>query len=111
MRARPSSLLTVMVAVALLCVILVWCNRGNVVTIWFFREYKDLNVLWLMASTASASIIVWRILSATTGVLKDMRELRRQDELRKHEEAQRELSRKLAEHEQRLGRTDESAQT
>jgi len=94
--------LVVMVAVATLCVVLVVANRKNTVTIWFFKEFTDINVLWLMAATASSAILIWRIVNLAGGVFRDMKELRQHDELRVEKEKQAELARKLAQHEQKL---------
>ncbi len=93
--------LILLVGVAFLVLLTVWMNRNHQVTVWFFREFKDINVLALMASTASATILIWRILAFATRVFRDLRELKRQ-------EKQEEIENKIAEHEKKLNETENS---
>jgi len=91
-----------LVALALVVALVVYKNRANKVSVWFFAEFASINVLWLMACTAGGAIAGWWIIVASRGVLRDMHELRREDVLKKAEEQQRQLAAKLAETEKRI---------
>ncbi len=63
---------------------------------------QPVNVVWLMLWTAVGAVITWWVLRTALTLIKDMRELRRQEELRKSERQQKEMAVKLREQERRI---------
>ena len=80
-------------------------NRNHAVRFWFFGlvdSAKEINVLWLILCTALGSVLSWSVLWMAVGLVKDARELRRQRQLRRWDESQKELADKLREQEKRI---------
>ncbi len=80
-------------------------NRSHSVQVWFFGlvdPAKEVNVVWLMVWTALGAVVSWWVLRATLGLVKDMRELRREEELRERAKTQEELAARLRDQERRI---------
>ena len=96
----------VVVAVVVVAVGLVlFKNRHNAVSVWFFGltdPSKPTNVVWLLLSTASCTLIVSRVASFGWGLLKEFRKLRRQKAERKTELMQAKRAADLDARERRL---------
>ena len=95
--------LLLIVAVAIGAVLIK--NRSHSVQVWFFGlvdPAKEVNVVWLMVWTAIGAVVSWWVLRATLGLVKDMRELRREEELRERGKAQAELAARLRVQERRI---------
>jgi len=96
--------LVVLVALALVVVAVVVKNSDNKVTIWFFKPYESVHVLWLILFTSVGSILAWWILAATLGVWRDMRELHRVTELERAQKVHLQRAKELAATEERVDR-------
>ena len=96
--------LVVLIAMALVVVAVVVKNADNRVTVWFFKPYESVHVLWLILFTSVGSILSWWILTATLGVWRDMRELHRTAELEQAQKNQLQRAKELAETEKRIDR-------
>ena len=94
--------LVVLIAMALVVVAVVIKNADNRVTVWFFKSYESVHVLWLILFTSVGSILSWWILSATLGVWRDMRELHRASELERARKDQLQHAKELSETEEHL---------
>jgi len=95
--------LLLIVAVAIGAVLIK--NRSHSVQVWFFGlvdPAKEVNVVWLMVWTALGAVVSWWVLRATLGLVKDMRELRREEELRERAKTQEELAARLRDQERRI---------
>ena len=95
--------LLLIVAVAIGAVLIK--NRSHSVQVWFFGlvdQAKEVNVVWLMVWTAIGAVVSWWVLRATLGLVKDMRELRREEELRERAKTQEELAARLRDQERRI---------
>ncbi|MHC4066002.1 MAG: hypothetical protein ACYSUI_16100 [Planctomycetota bacterium] len=82
-----------------------WKNRGHYVRFWFFGvvdSQQEINVVWLILCTAVGSILSWWVLLTGVSLIRDVREVRRDQALRKREDDQRELAEKLREQEKRI---------
>lgn len=80
-------------------------NRHHSVQVWFFGlvdPAKEVNVVWLMVWTAIGAVVSWWVLRTTLGLVKDMRELRREEELRERAKTQEELAARLRDQERRI---------
>lgn len=100
---RTAALAAVVIAVALV----LFRNRHNTVAVWFFGltdETKPVNVVWLLLSTASCTLVVTRVLSFGWGVLRELREVRR---LEKEKQTEVQSKQRAADLEQREKRLDE----
>lgn len=94
--------LVAIIAVALIVLLVVLMNQKNRADIWFFGKYEDINVLWLIAVTAVASIVGWIVVRKIFTVIRDVKELRK---ARQHEQLmaeQRRLASETAEREKRI---------
>ncbi len=86
-RIKVYAKLTLIVVAVLIVFMVVLKNRDNVVTVWFFREYQAVNILWLIGCTAASTVLLWWILSATVGVWRDLRDGFDATEAERREEA------------------------
>ena len=85
-------------------------NRANQATVWFFKEYKNVNVLKLMLVTAVASIISFWILSTAFKLWKDWREVSLQVAHQQKEKQLEQRAEALNEQERRIGeKVDETS--
>lgn len=103
-RIKVYAKLTLIVAAVLIVFMVVLKNRDNVVTVWFFREYQAVNVLWLIACTAVSTVLLSWILSTTVGVWRDLRDVFDATEAERREEALKQREAKLVEAENRIDR-------
>jgi hypothetical protein len=95
--------LVLIVAVAIGAVLIK--NRNHSVQVWFFGlvdPARTVNVVWLMVWTAVGAVVSWWVLRTTVSLVRDMRELRREEELRDRGKAQEELAAKLRDQERRI---------
>ncbi len=98
-------LLVLAVTGALALVLLM--NRSHRVEFWFFGVTdadKPVNVVWLMLTTASATLLTWRLFIFAGGLRRDMRELK---QLRVIEQARKEQDKRGVDLEVRERRIDE----
>ena len=96
--------LVVLVGMAMVVTAVVIKNADNKVTVWFFRPYESIPVLWLILFTSVGSVLSWWILTATLGVWRDMRELHRASELEQARADQVQRAKEMAETEERIDR-------
>ncbi len=94
--------LIAIVAVAAVVLLVVVKNRHHEADVWFFGLYQQVNVVWLMFTTAVASVVVWWGVRKVFGVIRDLRELRRLQRDQARLEEQRRLAREVAEREKRV---------
>ena len=94
--------LSLLIGLALVIGLVVFNNRHNEVTVWFFKRYESINVLWLILFTAMTSIVSWWAVFASLGVWRDMRELRRVTELERAKHQRQKREKDLAERERRV---------
>lgn len=90
---RLAAVLFVAVAIA----IVLFMNRRNEVSVWFFwltDESRKINVVWLLLTTASATLLCARVLWVGRTLYGDMKRLRaseqekkKAEDLRRREEA------------------------
>jgi hypothetical protein len=98
---------TLIVVVAVAIAIVLFKNRDNAVSFWFFGltdESRPLNVIWLMLCTAVGTLVSWWVFSFAWGLLRDMREVKRQQVV---EQATKDLAKRQAEMDERDRRIDE----
>lgn len=82
-RLKVYSQLVFLVALVGAISIVVFKNRHNTAQIWFFGLTdgdKQINVLWLLAWTASATLLIAKIIWFMRGVLQDIREVKKMEE-------------------------------
>ncbi len=80
-------------------------NRDNTVKIWFFwvvDPQQPINVVWLLLCAAVASVVSWWVLLKALTLVKDMRELHRQEQQREIAKAQEDRAKELQEQERRI---------
>jgi type VI protein secretion system component VasK len=80
-------------------------NRNHSVKLWFFGlvdPNKPTNVVWVMLFTAAITRTAWWLVSFSRGMIRDMREIRRQDAIDKADKARREREAALAERERQV---------
>ncbi|NOS99100.1 MAG: hypothetical protein HOP29_00550 [Phycisphaerales bacterium] len=94
--------LTVLVALTLVGVLVVYYNRNHRVDVWFFRTFESINVLWLILCIVGGTLVSWWLLSLSVGVWRDVRELSRSAAERTREEEQATRARLLEEKEKRI---------
>jgi len=91
--------ISVAVAIGLLVVLK---NLKRTADVWFFHEYKEVCVLWLILVTSVLSIAGWWGVRKVIGVLRDFRDLRRAQETQRQVDEQRRLAEDLAQREKRI---------
>ncbi len=81
-------------------------NRGNEVSFWFFGLTGDteINVVWLTLCTAAGTLVTWWALSLGRGLWRDMREVKH---VRAIDKAASKLDIRTSELEERERRIDE----
>ncbi len=94
--------LTLIIALALIVVMVVFKNRKNEATVWFFGTYESIKVLWLLLCTAVGSIAAWWILGTTLGVWRDLRDVYRASEVKRRTEQLEKRAEELADAEKRI---------
>jgi hypothetical protein len=101
-RIRTYAKLLLVVAVAIAVVLIIVYNRNHRVTFWFFGTYENVNVLWLLLSTALGAIVTYWVGLTVFSLWKDMRELSQESAKRSQEEQRRRRETELAEQERRI---------
>lgn len=101
-RLRTYVKLVLVVAVAIAVVLIILYNRNHRVTFWFFGTYENVNVLWLLLSTAAGAIVTYWVALTVFSVWKDLRELGQESARRASEEDRRRREAELAEQERRI---------
>ncbi|MCP4590743.1 MAG: hypothetical protein GY842_08360 [bacterium] len=97
--------LTLVVLVALAICAVLWKNRSNQVSIWFFwvvDEATPINVIWLMLCTALGTLIAYWTLSLVWGLRRDMLKMAQDSAVREREQEQQKLAEQLQQQEQRI---------
>ncbi|MBN1488992.1 MAG: hypothetical protein JXA69_03665 [Phycisphaerae bacterium] len=89
-------------AIAILVLLIVLFNRNNVADVWFFRTYREVNVLYLMLLTAVAAIAVFWAVTRIRGVLREARALREERQAAEQLAEREKLAGELVEREKRL---------
>ena len=90
------------VITALLIALVVFKNLDRKADVWFFHEYKDLGVLWLILITAVCSIIGWWGIGKVYTIWREYRELKQAQQAQRRSDEQRKLAAELAEREKRI---------
>ncbi len=101
-RLRTYVRLVLVVSVAIAVVLIILYNRNHRVTFWFFGTYENVNVLWLLLSTAAGAIVMYWVASTVFSLWKDLRELGRESARRALEEDRQRREAELAEQERRI---------
>ncbi len=103
-RIKLYARLTLFVALVLVVAAVVFKNRNHQVTVWFFKTYESINVLWFMTCTAVGAMVSWWLLTTTFGVWRDMRDVHRATELKRTEDELRRRADDIAAAEKRIDR-------
>jgi len=90
------------VVTALAIALVVFKNLGLTANVWFFHEYKDIGVLWLILITAVCAIIGWWGVGKLYTVWREFKELKQAQQTQRHAEDQRRIAAELAEREKRI---------
>jgi uncharacterized membrane protein YciS (DUF1049 family) len=91
-----------MSAVVLSVVLVLVKNRNNQATVWFIREHKNINVVWLLAVSGIASVLAAWLLRGVFRVTMELRRIRVEGESARILREQERRSRELAEQEKRI---------
>jgi hypothetical protein len=94
--------LCLVVAVALAVMLIIFKNYGRQVDFWFFHDFREVSVLWLIGCTAAGSIVSYWVALTLFSLWKDMRELRREAAQHTADEDHRKRAESLAEQERRI---------
>ncbi|HOW74125.1 MAG TPA: hypothetical protein PKY77_26265 [Phycisphaerae bacterium] len=86
----------------LLIALVVFKNLGLTANVWFFHEYKDVGVLWLILITAVCAIIGWWGVGKLYTVWRDLKELKQAQQVQRHTQDQQRMAAELAEREKRI---------
>jgi len=100
-------------AVATAVLLVLFKNRGNEVSFWFFGltdPGRPFNVFWLVLSTAGTTILIWRVSALGVGLWKDWRSLKADLAIREAAEAQRQRELALVEREKQVDEKLRAAQ-
>jgi hypothetical protein len=94
--------LIAIVAVVAVILLIVLMNLDKRTDVWFFKDYLQVNVLWLILITAVSSIACWWIVLKVFGTLRELRGLRQARADQQKIGEQQRLARELAEREKRI---------
>ena len=89
-------------AVLIVVLLTVLFNRNNNADVWFFRNYERINVLYLILVTAIATIVLFWITTRIRGVLREVRQLRKDRQAAEQLAEHRKLAEELADREKRI---------
>jgi hypothetical protein len=98
---RISLILVVAGGIALVLIM----NRNHAAPVWFLwltDVQRPVNVVWLMLCSSAATLIAWWTISASRGLLRDMRELRRAEEAQRLAASQTQRETEFRERERRI---------
>ena len=101
--------LTVMGLVAVMIAVIFIKNRKHDTDVWFFRQFEQVNVVWVMLVSAGVSVVSYWILGQVRGVVRDVRRFRVEDREKKQRQDQERFAKGLAEREQRIDEKVKSA--
>lgn len=90
------------VITALLVALVVFKNVGRTANVWFFHEYNDLGVLWLILVTAGCAIVGWWGVGKVYTVWRELGELKQAQQAQRRADEQHRLATELAEREKRI---------
>lgn len=94
--------LCLVVVVALAVVLIIFKNYNRKVDFWFFQDFKNVSVLWLIGCTAAGSIVSYWVALTVWSLWKDLREMQRQNKEAVAKKEQRKRAEELAEQERRI---------
>jgi type VI protein secretion system component VasK len=94
--------LCLVVAVALAVVLIIFKNYGRKASFWFFQDFENVSVLWLIACTAAGSIVAYWVSLTVWSLWRDLREMHRDSETAKAHDDQRKREAALEEQERRI---------
>jgi uncharacterized protein HemX len=89
-------------AVGLVVVLVLLKNRNNPATVWFFHEYKDINVVWLLVITAIGSVVAAWLTRGVFQVMKEVKRIRQEEDSARLVQEQQQRARDLVEQEKRI---------
>ncbi len=95
--------LVVMVAFAIAMVL--FMNRNNTVSFWFFGltdTDKKINVVGVIVSTAAATRLAWWVFSLGWGIWRDMKELQVEQQKEREQQANQVRENRLSDMERRI---------
>ena len=101
-KLRVYARLTLMGAVGLLVVLVLFKNRNNQATVWFFHDYEDINVVWLLVITGVGSVIAAWLTRGVLQVAKEVRRIRREEDSARLVQEQEQRARNLVDQEKRI---------
>jgi hypothetical protein len=90
------------VAVVASSLLIVLMNQDNKAKIWFFKDYEQVNVLWLILITAILSIASWWIVAKIFATIRELRHLQHAQANQQQMAEQRRLAQEMAEREKRI---------
>jgi hypothetical protein len=90
------------IAVGAAILLIVLKNQDNTANIWFFHDYEQVGVLWLILITAVSSIASLWIMTKIFGTLRELRQVREAQRTRQMSEEQQRRAQDLAEREKRI---------
>ncbi len=94
--------LALMAAVAIVVLLVVVCNRQNEAKVWFFTTFEKVNVLYLILITAVGSVALFWVIMRIRGVLREVRQLRKERRAAEQLAQQQRLAEQLASQEKRI---------
>ena len=89
-------------AVGLVAVLVLLKNRNNLATVWFFHEYKDINVVWLLLITGIVSVVAAWLTRGVFQVMKQVKRIRQEEDSALLVREQEQRARDLVEQEKRI---------
>ena len=101
-KLRVYARLILMGAVGLVVVLVLFKNRNNLATVWFFHEYKDINVVWLLLITGIGSVVAAWLTRGVFRVMKEVRQIRQEEDSARLVREQEQRARDLVEQEKRI---------
>jgi hypothetical protein len=88
--------------VLFLVAIVLFMNRNHRVTVWFFRSFEDINVVYLLVVTAAGSIAAAWICSKSLQVVREVKRVRQEAAAQHQIAEQRRMTKELDEREKRI---------
>jgi hypothetical protein len=88
------------ILIAILLVVLL--NRNNNADVWFFKDYKGINVLYLILVTAIVSIALFWVTTRIRGIVREAREVQKARQAAEQSAQHQKLAEELADREKRI---------
>ena len=101
-KLRTYARLTLMAAVAVVVVLVLFKNRNHRATVWFFHKYEDINVVWLLVITAAGSVMAAWLTRGVFQVIKEVKRIRTEEESKRILKDQATRAHELLEQEKRI---------